>query len=145
MLFYKGEKTKDISINGSFHGDDESTICIAASDVIDKSADNAILILEKEQYAQRDQMLIHPKIGEISYLKNFRGELDLTLNKDSITSNNTGYQLLRGRNIGYYSLVDTSKKNMLMLVSSKKPQNVNISKVRVWLANRLLTLLKNEE
>nr|DAR09962.1 MAG TPA: Cytosine specific methyltransferase [Bacteriophage sp.] len=110
MLFYKGEKTKDISINGSFHGDDESTICIAASDVIDKSADNAILILEKEQYAQRDQMLIHPKIGEISYLKNFRGELDLTLNKDSITSNNTGYQLLRGRNIGYYSLVDTSKK-----------------------------------
>lgn len=110
MLFYKGKKTEDISINGSFHGDDTSTICISASDVIDKSAGNAILILEKEQYAQRDQMLMHPKIGEISYLKNLRGELDLTLNKTSITQNNTGYQLLRGRNIGYYSLVDTSKK-----------------------------------
>ena len=109
MLFYKGEKTENIRINGSFQGDDSSTIYIAASDVIDKTADNAILILKKEQYVQRDQMLRYPKIGEISYLKNFRGELDLTLNKDVITSNNTGYQLLRGRNISYYSLVGTSK------------------------------------
>lgn len=38
-----------------------------------------------------------PKLGQLTYLRNRRGELDLTLMKDCITSVDTGFRLVRGR------------------------------------------------
>ena len=49
---------------------------------------------------------MHPTISDIDYIKNLRGELDVTVNKKSITDYDTGYRLVRGRNIGYYFTVD---------------------------------------
>lgn len=69
----------------------------------------AIYLLTKEQHAIRQQMQKHPTLGSVGYIKNFRGELDITLNKTAITDTDTGYRLIRGRNIGFYSMVDAGK------------------------------------
>lgn len=109
MLFHKGKQTDEILVDGSFRGDPTSAIPIAVSDITDETTGNAILVLTKEQYAMRHQMRMHPTISAIDYIKNLRGELDLTINKASITESDTGYRLIRGRHIGYYSMVDIPK------------------------------------
>src|SRR5690625_6740796 len=45
---------------------------------------------------------------------NQSGELDLTINKTSIVSHDTGYPLLRGRNIGYYELVNQNNEEFVL-------------------------------
>lgn len=104
VLFHKGEKSESILVDGSFHGDITSAITVSVSDIIDETTGNAILVLSKEQYAQRRKMRIHPSLASLSYIKNLRGELDLTLNKQAITEIDTGFRLIRGRHIGLYSL-----------------------------------------
>lgn len=106
MLLHKGKKTDKILVDGSFRGDPTSSIPVNISDIIDETTGNAILVLTKEQYVQRHQMRMHPTISTIDYIKNLRGELDLTMNKASITETDTGYRLVRGRHIGYYAMID---------------------------------------
>lgn len=106
LLFHKGEKSKTILVDGSFRGDLSKAIPVFVSDIMDETTGNAILVLSKQQYVQRHQMRTHPTIKDIKYIKNLRGELDITLNKASITNVDTGYRLIRGRHIGYYSMAD---------------------------------------
>ena len=44
---------------------------------------------------------------------NLRGELDLTADKHSIVNTNTGYLLIRGRNINYYNLLTASQNEFI--------------------------------
>ncbi len=44
-----------------------------------------------------------PKLGSLSSVRNARGELDLTLDKDFITKNRTRLPLLRGNNVSEFS------------------------------------------
>jgi Alw26I/Eco31I/Esp3I family type II restriction m6 adenine DNA methyltransferase len=46
------------------------------------------------------------KLKEISYIRNRRGELDLTLYKSSITNKNTGWRLVRGNMISEKGVID---------------------------------------
>lgn len=144
MLFHKGKRTDEILVDGSFRGDTTASIPIAVSDITDETTGNAILVLTKEQYAQRHQMRLHPTISTIDYIKNLRGELDLTMNKASITKTDTGYRLIRGRHIGYYSMVNipeveyvnssfvekTSKRCYIENVRLACQQIVNMAKKR---------------
>lgn len=144
ILFHKGETSSNIYVDGSFSGNPTTGISIPIDDIIDESTGNAILVLNKEQYALRHKMRKHPTIKELNYIKNLRGELDLTLNKDSISPIATEYRLIRGRNVGYYKLVDlpeaeyvsdafvnkTSKKNYIEAPRLICQQIVNMAKKR---------------
>ncbi|WP_435354019.1 Eco57I restriction-modification methylase domain-containing protein [Emticicia sp. SJ17W-69] len=46
------------------------------------------------------------KIKEYSFIRNKRGELDLTLFKSFITTNNTGWRLVRGNMVSYNCVID---------------------------------------
>lgn len=105
-VVYSSQTSSDIYVDGSFSGNPTTGISIPIDDIIDESTGNAILVLNKEQYALRHKMRKHPTNKELNYIKNLRGELDLTLNKDSISPIATEYRLIRGRNVGYYKLVD---------------------------------------
>ncbi|MFX1560134.1 MAG: Eco57I restriction-modification methylase domain-containing protein, partial [Promethearchaeota archaeon] len=50
----------------------------------------------------------HPSISSIDLLTVRRGELDLTLNRECITSDTTDFRLVRGSNISRYSIVERS-------------------------------------
>lgn len=102
MLFHKGTHTSKFIINNKYN-DKENEINVTLNDIADSSTGNALLILSEKEYYIRNIMKSHPKIKDIPYIKNLRGELDLTINKNSIQYHETAYPLIRGRNIGFYT------------------------------------------
>jgi Alw26I/Eco31I/Esp3I family type II restriction m6 adenine DNA methyltransferase len=53
---------------------------------------------------------INPKLSDIPWILNLRGEVDLTLHKDYISAEDTGYPLIRGADISRYVLKRNYKK-----------------------------------
>ena len=51
------------------------------------------------------KLAAHRKLGAVPFLRNRRGELDLTLFKSYITPTNTGWQLVRGNMLGSQGIV----------------------------------------
>lgn len=113
LLIHKGKETTEIYVDGSFNGRTIKGAIIDINDIVDADTDNAILVLTENEYVIRNRMKRFPKIKEIPYIKNMRGELDLTLNKSYISKEITQFQLLRGRNIGYYKIIDHSEKEFV--------------------------------
>lgn len=106
LLAIKGGKTGKIKISTNYGGKTEETITVQSNDVITPGNGNSILVMNGEDYAIYRKLGAFPKIKDLPYIINMRGELDLTANKNSIVQTKTTYPLLRGRNIGFYSLCD---------------------------------------
>ena len=106
LLITKDKANTDsaIEITTDYRGKNEEVIQTEINDIISASLCNAILTLTKDEFKLFNSMNKYPKIKDLDYIVNMRGELDLTANKNSITENQTPYLLLRGRNIGYYCL-----------------------------------------
>lgn len=104
LLLHKGKRTEKICVEGSLSKETKSEVVAELEEVVDKDTGNAILVLSKNEYYIRNKMKAFPKIKEIDFISNLRGELDLTNNKDAICEGETPYVLLRGRHIGYYEL-----------------------------------------
>lgn len=66
---------------------------------------NSILLMEESEIKKLKHIRTFPKIKELSFIHNLRGELDLTVYKDDIlVCQISNYPLIRGRNIDYYNL-----------------------------------------
>lgn len=110
ILLQKGKKTERITISGAFHQDARQTTCVSVDELVDETAGNAFLILSENEYQIRRHMRLHPSVKELGYIENFRGELDLTVNKEYIETRETPFTLLRGRHIGYYQITEAIEK-----------------------------------
>lgn len=110
MMMHKGMCTESIYVDGSFDGNIQQGALVNIGDILDESTGNAILVLSDNEYKIRKQMRVHPTIKQIPYIDNLRGELDITNNKLSITTDETPYTLYRGRHIGYYRTVELPEK-----------------------------------
>lgn len=125
MLLHKGNRTNSILIDGSFDCNISNESIVSIEDILDESTGNAILVLNKNEYRLRKKMRQFPTIREIPYIINMRGELDMTLNKKSITTSETAYPLYRGRHIGYYKTIDFEPKEFVLEsfveATAKKP------------------------
>ena len=106
ILYHKGTSTTEIQIDGSFSGDIQKGVIVSIQDILDETTGNAILVLSSNEYLIRKQMMQHPTIKELDYIMNLRGELDITLNRQAIIEEPTSYRFYRGRNIGYYAIID---------------------------------------
>lgn len=106
ILLKKGQPTKELFVFGSNSDYSRPGAKVSISDIADKDTGNAILILNDREHSIRSQMSKHPKIRELPYIHNLRGELDISLNKNSIVEEETDFVLLRGRNIAYYELAN---------------------------------------
>ncbi len=65
------------------------------------------LLLKIPRHGREDheiylQLKKHPNIGDVADIKNLRGEIDLSLNKDMVTSEDTGLRLIRGDHVERY-------------------------------------------
>lgn len=142
LLYHKGQPTKKIQIDGSFSGDIRSGTVVSVNDILDESTGNAILVLSQNEYTLRRAMMEFPTIKTLDYIMNLRGELDITLNRKAILETPTEYRFYRGRNIGYYEIIEgdtyefvsedfvnsTAKKKYILAPRLMCQQVVNMAK-----------------
>lgn len=65
-----------------------------------------IPLIDKTGWSILSKMSRHKKLKDISFIRNRRGELDLTLYKPFITNKNTGWRLVRGNMISETGVID---------------------------------------
>lgn len=122
ILIKKGENTKSISIIKDYCKHPEDVAEVNIEDVLNENTGNAIVTVSKEEYEVLRILRQFPVVKDLAFITNLRGELDLTANKKNIVNVDTGYPLLRGRNIGFYKLIDTDEKDYA------SPEFVNTTK-----------------
>lgn len=113
ILLQKGEKTNKIEIIKDFCNNPDDIAEVAINDIMNENNGNAIVTVSSKEYKILKKLRQFPIVKELSFVINLRGELDLTENKNNIVNTNTGYPLVRGRNIGYYNLRITSENEFV--------------------------------
>lgn len=94
--------TSTIEMTNYFGTSKEEKVSLSYNDVI-KNINSAIVAVSHEESKIINKLHSYPKLSELKYITNLRGELDLSINKEYITS--TGVlRLLRGRNLSLFSL-----------------------------------------
>ena len=106
LLIHKGIQLDTIEICQNYGSSKEKIITVETNKAIDINSGHSILALEQADYIKLQKLKSFPKIKDLPFIVNMRGELDLTANKRFITTEKTDYPLIRGRNISYYQLVD---------------------------------------
>lgn len=109
LFIKKGQKTDSVSVIKDFCNHPNDVANVDISDIINPSTGNAIVAVSTKEYHLLRKLRCFPIVKNLPFIINSRGELDLTLNKDNIVTHNTGFRLIRGRNIGYYKLNDFSE------------------------------------
>lgn len=104
ILIDKATKTNKIQMYKDFYHFPKNLSELNLSGIKSFSADWNILPLSKDEAEKLKILNLFPKVKDLPYVKNLRGELDLTLNGKSIVSEDTRYKLVRGRNIGYFKI-----------------------------------------
>lgn len=127
VLLHKGEKTTSIQVTKDYCNSPDSIANIAIEDILNKNTGNAILTVSEMEYSILKKLRTFPVIKELDFIANLRGELDLTANKNSIVSEDTGYHLLRGRDIGYYNLLSLESADFVL------PDFVNATKKKSYI------------
>ncbi|MFZ8074811.1 DNA (cytosine-5-)-methyltransferase [Fusobacterium watanabei] len=91
-----------------------------------------IILLEETKQKLLNSMESCLKFKDFDFIKIYRGELDLTLNKFSITKNPTKYRLLRGKNIGKYKIIISNSQEYVETSFVKEsPKKVYIENTRI--------------
>ena len=123
VLIRKGKKTTKVRVIKDFCRNPDDFTEVRVEDILNENTGNAIIALSNDEYMKLKKLRAFPIVKDLDFVINLRGELDLTSNKKSITNINTGYPLLRGRNVGYYELIDTDEHDFTLkefVVSTKK-------------------------
>lgn len=132
LLIRKGTKTSKIRINNNFNESTKDKYAIM--DISKLSLDKtgfAIFSLNQYEYNILEQLQRYPTVKELDYIKNLRGELDLTFHKEYIFEGKGKLPLLRGRNIGYYKVISADSENVSkdFLSVSTKSSHVNLQRI----------------
>lgn len=114
MLIQKDKKTTSVKVTKDFYNNPDQETKIYIQDIINDSTGNAIYAVNENEYYILKQLRTFPTLKDLDFIINQRGELDLTINKSSIVPHDTGYPLLRGRNVGYYELVNQNNKEFVL-------------------------------
>lgn len=109
VLIRKGGITEKVHVVKDFCRSPGDSAEVKVEDILNENTGNAIVALSNDEYIRLKKLRAFPVVKDLAFIINLRGELDLSSNKKSITTVNTGYPLLRGRNIGYYKLIDSDE------------------------------------
>lgn len=107
LLIEKGQKTEQIKIVNELDLDKKvMSNIIKYEDIKNPHTGNSIFAVSESEYITLRKLRNNPVVKELSFIKNLRGELDVTANKKFIINNKNDYKLIRGKNISYYKLDD---------------------------------------
>lgn len=114
ILISKNGNTNKIKIQGNLSSSNNFKGEVYIKDIIDETTGDSILMLSPKDLKRKKQMESHIRLKNIGCIKNLRGELDITFNKDSIVTNPTSFNFYRGRNIGFYKTTDLELKEYVL-------------------------------
>lgn len=132
VLIRKDKKTTMVRVVKDFCCKPKDYTEVRIEDILNENTGNAIVALTKDEYIRLKKLRMFPVVKDLNFIINLRGELDLTANKKSITTTDTGYPLLRGRNIGYYELIESNEKDYALeefVVSTKKKRYIESERI----------------
>jgi len=101
----KSTKGKHLTIQPTVKNEDDfrnKGVTISINSINQLSNSSSIVSEDKDGWKILNKINQHPRLKSITNIKNLRGELDLTLDKNFILENETSYPLLRGVNIGEF-------------------------------------------
>lgn len=114
VLLKKGSRTRHIRMTKDYCRYPAQITDIHIEDILNSHTGNAIIAINNYEYAILRQMRSFPVIKDLDFIVNYRGELDLSAHKASIVHEDTGFSLLRGRNIEYYGITDTGANEYVL-------------------------------
>ena len=132
ILIDKATKSNKIQMYKDYYHFPKNHSELNLTDIKSFSNDWNILPLSKDETEKLKTLNLFPKLKSLSYIKNLRGELDVTLNEESITSENTDFKLIRGRNINYYKTKTEEIKEYVMpdfVASTAKKQYIKNERI----------------
>lgn len=109
ILLQKSGKTDKVAVIKDYCNSPDDIAEVAIKDIMNDNTGNAIVAVSSKEYRVLRKLRQFPVVKELPFVNNLRGELDLTANKRNIVVVDTGYPLVRGRNIGYYNLLTPSE------------------------------------
>lgn len=109
ILLQKSHKTDKVAVVKDYCNNPNDIAEVAIKDILNENTGNAIVAVTSKEYRILRKLRQFPVVKELPFVSNLRGELDLTANKNNIVNVDTGYPLVRGRNIGYYTLLTSSE------------------------------------
>ena len=125
LLIHKGCNTEYISMTKDYVNNPSQITKININDIMNPFTENSIFAVNDHEYELLKQLRLFPTVKELDFIINLRGELDLTANKNDIINVDNGYPLIRGRNIGYYKLIDNNSNEFVsdsfIQKSNKRP------------------------
>lgn len=110
LLIHKGEKTSRIGID-NIKNNEEHTIDY--NNIKELPLANYLCKLSESEISILKKIYQFPKIKDLDFIDNKRGELDLTANKKYITKQQTPYKLIRGKNLAFYKLKEEQNEYVL--------------------------------
>ena len=131
LLGTKG-KTKKVRITKDFCHSPNDNADVDIDDILNPNTGNSLIALSEDEYHKYKILRTFPVVKDLSFITNLRGELDLTAGKGFIVQEQTSNVLLRGRNIGYYELLDMSDTDYVepeFLEKTKKSVYVNRDRI----------------
>lgn len=132
ILIQRGKRTESIKVTKDYSNNPNQITDINIEDILNENTGNAIFAINNHEYFILKQLRKFPVVKDLDFIINLRGELDLTANKDSIVNIDTGYPLLRGRNIGYYEILDTCSGEFVskdFIENSKKSRYIKEKRI----------------
>lgn len=104
LLISKVSRTSSVKITKDFCKNPDKSVDVLISDILNDNTDNSVIAIDESEYERLKVLRKHKVVKELDFITNLRGELDLTANKKEIVCENTGYRLLRGKDINYYEI-----------------------------------------
>lgn len=104
LLISKVSRTSLVKITKDFCNNPDKSVDVLISDILNDTTDNSIIAIDESEYERLKVLRKHKVVKELDFIINLRGELNLTDNKKEIVCENTGYRLLRGKDIHYYEI-----------------------------------------
>lgn len=129
ILLQTGGKTDQVDVVKDYCNNPEDIVKVAIKDILNENTGNAIVAVSSKEYRVLRKLRQFPIVKELPFVANLRGELDLTANKHNIVATNTGYPLLRGRNIGYYNLLAITENEFVT------EEFINTTKKKSYIGN----------
>lgn len=143
LQIHKQKIFSTIDVCQDYDSSKQRRITVSTNKAFSVELGYSILLLEPEEYIQFEKLKKHPKIRDLDFIINMRGELDLTNNKNEITKENTRYPLIRGRNIGYYKLINTPTDEFARLsFIDKSTKKIFIKSERI-ICQQIANMLKD--
>ena len=143
MLIRKNMKTDYVKINKDFCENRDNHVVVDIDDIMCSKTGNSIMVVGEKEYSLLKKLRNFKTISDFPFIYNMRGELDLTANRESITTEKNKAKLLRGKHISMFQVNLDSNEYVVESFVEKSKKKCYIMKPRI-VCQQVSNLQKNQ-